>query len=275
MWEFPNIDPVAFSIGPVAVRWYALAYLAGFLLGWQYCMKLAGLDAGQRPDRRDIDDFLPWAVGGVILGGRLGYVLFYQFEYYAANPLSILKLWQGGMSFHGGVLGVITALVWFSFVRRIALLRLADLVCACVPIGLFFGRIANFINGELFGRVTDSAWGMVFPRGGLLPRHPSQLYEAALEGGALFLILFMLVKIKAVRDRPGIVAGAFLAGYGCFRAFIELFREPDAHIGYLDIFGGGFVTMGQVLSMPMVLSGLGLIVYALVKHNRKRHGELA
>ncbi len=261
MWEFPNIDPVAFSIGPLLIRWYALAYLAGFLLGWRYCMHLAGLDEGARPDAGDVDDFLPWAIGGVILGGRLGYVLFYHFDYYVLHPAGIFKIWEGGMSFHGGVLGVVMAMVWFAFVRKVSLLRLADLIAACAPIGLFFGRLANFINGELYGRVTDSAWGMVFPHGGALPRHPSQLYEAALEGAALFVILFMLVRVEWVRARRGVVAGAFLIGYGVFRAFIELFREPDAHIGLI----GGVVSMGQVLSLPMILAGLLLVIVAFIR----------
>ena len=192
MIEFPNIDPVAFSLGPIDIRWYALAYLAGILLGWQYCMRLAGLDLEQKPSREDIDDFLPWAIAGVIFGGRLGYVLFYNLEFYLDNPSQILQLWQGGMSFHGGALGVILALIIYPFFKKIPHLRLADCVCASVPIGLLFGRIANFINGELFGRVTDSKFGMVFPHGGELPRHPSQLYEAVLEGAVLFLILFVL-----------------------------------------------------------------------------------
>ena len=265
MWDFPNIDPVAISLGPFDVRWYALAYLAGFLVGWWYCLRLAGLDDEKRPDRNDIDDFLPWVIGGVILGGRLGYVLFYNFEYYAANPIDALKIWQGGMSFHGGALGVILALIIYPYIHKIRHLRLADCICASVPIGLFFGRIANFINGELYGRVTDSSWGMVFPRGGALPRHPSQLYEAALEGGVLFVILFIMMRVEAVRNRPGIVSGVFLAGYGTFRAIVELFREPDAHIGFI----GGAATMGQILSVPMILAGAGLVIYAIVKNNAK------
>ena len=174
--EFPNIDPVALALGPIQIRWYALAYLAGFLLGWRYCLHLAGLSAragAQRPNREDIDDFLPWVILGVILGGRIGYVLFYQFELYAQHPLEALKIWHGGMSFHGGALGVIAALIIYPIVRKFPHLRLADMVCACVPIGLFFGRVANFINGELFGRITDSPLGMVFPGGGPFPRHPS------------------------------------------------------------------------------------------------------
>lgn len=261
MWEFPNIDPVAIAIGPLAIRWYALAYLAGIILGWRYCMMLAGLDQGTRPTKQDVDDFLPWAVAGVILGGRIGYVLFYQHAHYFAHPIEILKIWQGGMSFHGGAIGVIIMLFVFPWLRGFAPLRLADYVCAAVPIGLFFGRIANFINGELYGRVTDSAWGMVFPRGGELPRHPSQLYEAGLEGLVLFLILMVLVLTPDVRRRPGIVAGAFLAWYGMFRAFIEFFREPDAYLGLI----GGVISMGQILSLPMIVVGLGVVAYAMIK----------
>ncbi|MGB0720234.1 MAG: prolipoprotein diacylglyceryl transferase, partial [Bdellovibrionales bacterium] len=225
--EFPHIDPVAFSIGPVPfidlvfpIRWYALAYLAGFLLGWRYALYLAGLDPLRKPDRVIVDDFLTWVVAGVIVGGRLGYVLFYNFDYYAANPVDILKLWHGGMSFHGGALGVVAALVIYPMIKGFHPLRLADIVCAAVPIGLFFGRIANFINGELFGRAGDVPWAMVFPRGGDVPRHPSQLYEAGLEGFVLFFLLFFMMRSDRVRNRPGLVSGAFLAGYGCFRAFV-------------------------------------------------------
>jgi phosphatidylglycerol:prolipoprotein diacylglycerol transferase len=258
MWEFPNIDPVAVAVGPIVIRWYALAYLAGFLLGWKYCMKLAGMDKDARPNAADIDDFLPWVIIGVILGGRFGYVLFYYPSYFIANPLDAFKIWEGGMSFHGGTLGVIAAMVGFSVLRKISLLRLADLIAVCAPIGLFFGRIANFINGELYGRVTESAWGIVFPRAGELPRHPSQLYEAALEGAALFVVLFFLARMPAVRDRRGMLAGVFLIGYGAFRAFIEFFREPDKHIGLI----GEFISMGQVLSLPMIVAGLVLIFIA-------------
>lgn len=264
MWEFPNIDPVAFEVGPVVVRWYALAYLAGFLLGWRYCLHLAGLYEGGRPNKVDIDDFLTWAIIGVILGGRIGYVLFYQFEHYTAHPGDILKLWQGGMSFHGGAAGVIIALIIFAWRRKISLLRLSDIVCAAVPIGLFFGRIANFINGELYGRITEAPVGMVFPHGGELPRHPSQLYEAALEGAVLFILLWLMMRSEAVRERPGIVAGTFLAGYGIFRAFVEFFREPDTHLGLF----GGFISMGQILSLPMIVAGFVFITLALRKNTQ-------
>ncbi|MGH1398837.1 MAG: prolipoprotein diacylglyceryl transferase [Alphaproteobacteria bacterium] len=256
MFEFPNIDPVALSLGPLQIRWYALSYLAGFVLGWRYCLSLVR-GQGARPNADDIDDFLTWAIVGVILGGRIGYVLFYSFDYFLHDPLSALKIWQGGMSFHGGTLGVLVAMFGFAWRRKIDVLRLADVVCAAAPIGLFFGRLANFINGELFGRVTESAVGIVFPRGGELPRHPSQLYEAALEGLVLFVVLAVLIRNDWVRARSGIVAGAFLVGYGVFRAFVELFREPDAHIGlYFDV-----ISQGQILCVPMILGGVAVIVW--------------
>jgi phosphatidylglycerol:prolipoprotein diacylglycerol transferase len=218
-----------------------------------------------RPNRLDIDDFLSWGILGVILGGRIGYVLFYQSSLYMHDPLEILKLWHGGMSFHGGASGMIIAMVVYAWRKKFSILRLTDIVCCAVPIGLFFGRIANFVNGELFGRVTDAPWGMVFPRGGDLPRHPSQLYEAGLEGLVLFFILFALVRVKAVRDRPGIISGVFLIGYAISRTVIEFFREPDVQIGFL---AGGY-TMGQVLCVPMMIGGLVAILYAL-KHESVR-----
>lgn len=256
---FPEIDPIAFSIGPVVVRWYALAYLAGFLGGWKYALYLCGLNPQNRPTRDDIDNFLPYAVLGVILGGRLGYVLFYQPSLYAANPLDAFKVWEGGMAFHGGALGVIVALIIFSWVNKIQLLRLSDIVCACVPIGVFFGRIANFINGELYGRPTDASWGVIFPWAGEEPRHPSQLYEAFLEGAVLFVILLFLYKKMNMRHHPGVVTGSFLAGYAGFRMIVEFFREPDAHLGFII----AEISMGQILSLPMMLLGFGVMVYAL------------
>ncbi len=264
--DFPNIDPIAFSVGPLVVRWYALAYLVGFLGGWKYALYLVGMGSDTEkskrfPTREHIDDFLPYAVLGVILGGRIGYVLFYQLPLYAQNPLSAFKIWEGGMAFHGGALGVILALFLYAFFKKIALLRLTDIVCAAVPIGVFFGRIANFVNGELWGRTTDKAWGVVFPYAGDAPRHPSQLYESALEGFVLFFILFGLYKWRVTRNMPGVVTGAFLAGYGLFRMFIENFREPDAHLGFI----WGSVSMGQILSVPMVMLGVGVIGYAILK----------
>jgi phosphatidylglycerol:prolipoprotein diacylglycerol transferase len=256
---FPEIDPIAFSLGPIVVRWYALAYLTGFMGGWKYALHLCGLNSKNRPTRDDIDNFLPYAVLGVILGGRIGYVLFYQPALYAANPLDALKVWEGGMAFHGGILGVITSLILFSWLNKIQLLRLSDIICAVAPIGLFFGRIANFINGELFGRPTDAPWGVVFPWGGEMPRHPSQLYEAFLEGAVLFIILLILYKKTNARNHPGVVSGAFLIGYAAFRMIVEQFRQPDAHLGFIV----GDISMGQLLSLPMLLLGLGVMTYAL------------
>ena len=251
---FPDIDPIAIQIGPLAIRWYALAYIAGILLGWRYVIHLV-----KRPpivmDRTAVDDFVTWATVGIIVGGRLGYVLFYKPGYYLHNPLEALFLWRGGMSFHGGLLGVLIAIVMFARRRGIPVLALGDIIAATAPIGLFFGRIANFINGELYGRITDSPLGMVFPHGGPLPRHPSQLYQAALEGLVLFAILAVLAHRTEIRRRPGFVGGVFLAGYAIARMIGEMFREPDAHLGFII----GPITMGQILSLPMLLIGLYLI----------------
>ena len=251
---YPAIDPVLVEIGPFAIRWYALSYVAGILLAWRY-MSWLTTKSPAGITKADIDDFVVWATLGVVLGGRIGYVLFYKPGYYIYHPLDALAVWEGGMSFHGGLLGVILAIWLFARQRGYHWFALGDLVCAAVPIGLFLGRIANFINGELYGRVTDAALGMVFPRGGPLPRHPSQLYEAALEGIVLFLVLFALATRPGTFARRGLVAGTFLAGYGISRIVAEFFREPDAHLGFL--FAGA--TMGQLLSLPLVFAGLWLI----------------
>ncbi len=259
---FP-IDPVAFAIGPIVIRWYALAYLAGFILGWKYCLKIVARGApNMRPNAEDIDNFLTWAVIGVILGGRVGYILFYQLDYYMSEPLDALKIWRGGMSFHGGVLGVMLAMVGFSQKHKIPLLRLSDIICAAAPIGLFFGRIANFINAELYGRATNLPWAVKFPNVDE-PRHPSQLYEALLEGLVLFIILYILTKNP--KTKRGTITGAFLLGYGIFRAAIELVREPDMQLGLI----GGFISMGQILSLPMIIAGLALIVFSIKSQNAK------
>ena len=252
---FPHIDPIAVSLGPLAIRWYAIAYIAGLLLGWRYCRWLA-----KRPpallSERAVDDFLLWATLGVILGGRFGYILFYQFGYYLEHPLEIVFIWRGGMSFHGGLLGVALAIVFFARKEKVPVLALGDIVAAAVPVGLFFGRIANFVNAELFGRPTDLPWGVIFPRQ-TLPRHPSQLYEAGLEGLVLFAVLFVLVRRGAL-ERRGQATGVFLIGYALSRILVELVREPDQHLGFL--FGG--VTMGQVLSLPMALLGIAFLVWS-------------
>jgi len=260
---FPDIDPVIFQIGPFALRWYALAYLAGLLLGIYYMTWLAKRYA-LNFDKETLDDFLTWAVFGVILGGRLGYVLFYKPDFYFYNPGEILQVWKGGMSFHGGILGVTAAMYLFARKRGLPFLELTDLVSVAAPIGLFFGRIANFINGELFGRVTDVSWGVIFPMGGPLPRHPSQLYESLFEGLVLFLVLLFLFRFKGLRGRPGFMTGTFLIGYALARMGVEFFREPDAYLGFL--FAGA--TMGQLLSMPMLALG-GFLVYVSFRPDDK------
>jgi phosphatidylglycerol:prolipoprotein diacylglycerol transferase len=252
---FPNLDPVIVSFGPVAIRWYALAYVIGLVLGWRYIRYLA---KGAVPglNQRAADDFLVWCTPGVILGGRLGYVIFYQPGYFIDHPGQIPVIWQGGMSFHGGMLGVIAALLLFARLRKLNVLSVADAAACAVPIGLFFGRIANFINGELYGRASDVSWAMVFPSGGPAPRHPSQLYEAFGEGLLLFIVLTVLVFVFRASRRPGVLTGVFLIGYGLSRIVVELFREPDAFLGF--IFGG--ISMGQILSLPMILFGLYLVL---------------
>lgn len=255
---FPQIDPVIVSLGPLAIHWYGLAYVAGILLGWLYARRLVARARLWPHDRApmtlaDIDDFVFWAAIGIVAGGRLGYVLFYDFAAFLQNPLSLFAIWNGGMSFHGGMIGTIVAIAAFSRTRSIPVWSLLDTIAAVVPIGLFFGRLANFINSELWGRPSDVPWAIVFPTGGPLPRHPSQLYEAALEGLLLFAVLAFLVYGLKKLKTPGFVAGAFVAGYGAARVFVEFFREPDAHIGYLF---GGWLTMGMVLSLPMILIGV-------------------
>ncbi|MGD8325522.1 MAG: prolipoprotein diacylglyceryl transferase [Sphingomonadales bacterium] len=253
---FPNIDPEIFSIGPFALRWYALAYIVGLLLAWRYVLKL--VDQPHSPmARRHADDFFFWAVLGVILGGRIGYILFYNFDAYMSDPLAMLRLWEGGMSFHGGLLGVTLAMYLFCRHHKLSLFRFADYIACGVPIGLFLGRLANFINGELYGRVTDVPWAFIFPTGGPDPRHPSQLYEALMEGLILFVVLWVLFHKTPARRWPGFLVGTYTAGYGVSRFIVETVREPDAHIGFLST----GLTMGQTLSIPMILFGLWLMYY--------------
>lgn len=259
---FPVFDPVAISIGPVAIRWYALAYIAGIVLGWLYARWLIAQDAlwgaRPRPDGRTLDDLLTWVTLGVVLGGRLGFVLFYRPGYYLEQPLEALMIWRGGMAFHGGLLGVVVAILLYSRARRLPAITFCDILGVVTPIGLFFGRIANFINGELWGRVSDVPWAMVFPAAGPEPRHPSQLYQAALEGIALFILLAVAVRLGALK-RPGLALGLFGAGYGVARIIGEAFRQYDPAIGLI----GGFLTMGMILSLPMVAVGAFFIVRAM------------
>ena len=275
--QFPDFKPVWFSIGPLDVRWYALAYVAGIVLGWWYASRLARNNAVWQPGKPPVttvqlDDLVLWITLGIILGGRFGYALFYKPSLYAQvvggpDHLALFRLWDGGMSFHGGLIGVTLAICWFAWKNRIRLLSLGDLVAPVVPIGLFFGRVANFINGELWGRPTDAPWGMVFCNrtietmygfcpAGYVPRHPSQLYEAALEGIALAVILWLAVFKGRLLAKPGYVTGIFLFGYGLVRALLENVREPDA--GKLSELPFG-LTMGMMLSVPMMIIGAWLI----------------
>lgn len=254
---FPEIDPIALSLGPLQIRWYALAYLAGFIGGWKYAIWLANHDPARRPNAVDADNILPWMVLGVILGGRIGYVLFYNLGYYIDNPLQIPVIWEGGMSFHGGLLGVAVVCISYARLNRFSALAMGDLVATVVPIGLFFGRIANFINGELFGRVTSVPWAFTFPYGGDLPRHPSQLYEAFLEGIVLFFVLLWCWKQPQIRRSPGMIFGIFTIGYALSRFMVEFVREPDPQIGLIL----EYFTLGQLLCLPMMLAGALLIAY--------------
>ena len=256
---FPGFDPVLIQVGPLAIRWYALAYIGSLLLGWRIMRRLVRLSPPVATELQT-DDFLTWATLGVVLGGRLGYVLFYQPGQYLQNPLGAFAVWQGGMSFHGGCLGVVVALVLYCHRNSIPLLGFADRLAVVVPIGLMLGRIANFINGELWGRPAPDwlPWAMIFPAAGPEPRHPSQLYQAGMEGLILLLVLAFLCRSPAIRARFGMLTGVFLVGYGIARIIGEFFRQPDAFLGFL--FAGA--TMGQLLSVPMILAGAWLIARA-------------
>jgi phosphatidylglycerol---prolipoprotein diacylglyceryl transferase len=266
---FPAINPVLISIGPFAVRWYALAYIVGIIAGWLYARAMIAsqrLWGGPAPITvGEFDDFIIWITLGIILGGRIGYVLFYNLPQFAAHPIQIFELWNGGMSFHGGVLGCVVATVLFALRRGLPILSLGDVTTAVCPIGLFLGRIANFINGELWGRPTDVPWAMIFPNGGPIPRHPSQLYEAALEGLVLLIVLGLLVRLGALK-RPGLVTGAFFLGYGIARTICEFFREPDAQLEAFTRSTGG-LTMGMLLCIPLIVAGIGLIALALSRQS--------
>jgi len=255
---YPGFDPIVVQIGPLAIRWYALAYIVSLIIGWQVMRRLVTWTPAVATAEQT-DDFLTWATLGVVLGGRLGYVLFYQPGVYLQDPVKIFQVWQGGMSFHGGAIGVTLALFLFCRIRRIPLLGFADRIAAVVPIGLGLGRLANFINGELWGREAPEwlPWAMR-PTPLSPPLHPSQLYEAFMEGFVLLLILQFLMQQRAIRARFGTVTGAFLIGYGSARIIGEMFRQPDAFLGFL--WQG--ITMGQVLSVPMILAGLFLILRA-------------
>jgi phosphatidylglycerol:prolipoprotein diacylglycerol transferase len=256
---FPQFDPVLIEVGPLAIRWYALAYIVSLVIGWRLVRWLASR-APAVAGPAQVDDFLTWATLGVVVGGRLGYVLFYQPSRFLAAPWQILEVWQGGMSFHGGLLGVAIAIVWFCRSQGIPVLGFADRVAVVAPLGLGLGRIANFINGELWGREAPAwlPWAMIFPTGGPVPRHPSQLYQALLEGVLLLTVMVLLARRESLRQRFGLLTGMFLLGYGIARITGEFFRQPDPFLGFL-VAGA---TMGQLLSVPMVLAGLWLIARA-------------
>ncbi|MCB1517609.1 MAG: prolipoprotein diacylglyceryl transferase [Hyphomicrobiaceae bacterium] len=265
--QFPLIDPIAFSVGPLNVHWYALAYLGGVALGVLYGLLLLRSrplwpDATPPFTAAQFIDFGFWAVIGIILGGRIGYVLFYQPAAFAQNPIAIFEVWNGGMSFHGGLLGMIVAMIFFARSTGANTLSAFDLLAAVAPLGLMLGRIANFINGELYGRETNLPWGIIFPGGGDVPRHPSQLYEAALEGLILFLVLRLVTHVWHGFKKPGLVAGIFGIGYALSRILVEQVRLPDAFIGYLY---GGWLTLGMLLTLPVLLAGVGLVIYALTR----------
>jgi len=263
MLEFPNINPVAVDLGIIKIRWYALSYIVGILLSWFLILKIIKIKKIDL-NSKEISDLVSNCMIGIIIGGRLGYVFFYNPEYYSNNLLEIFKIWNGGMSFHGGFIGVIFAVIYSSKLFKIPILTFADLIAIVAPVGLFFGRLANFINGELFGRTTNHSFGIIFPNGGDVPRHPSQLYEAFFEGIVLFIILWVMMYIFDLLKKPGIITSLFIFFYGVFRFFIEFFREPDQHIGllYFDF------SMGQILSFPMILIGL---YFSIIFYNKSKN----
>ena len=255
MFDFPDINPVIFSFGPLAISWYSLAYVAGIMLGWLYANRLILLYP-VNINKKHIEGFVSWAIIAIIIGGRLGYVLFYDLEKYLSDPIEILKTYKGGMSFHGAIIGIILAAYLYCRKYQLNFLSLTDILATVAPIGLFLGRLANFINAELYGRETNVPWAVIFPYGGNVPRHPSQLYEACLEGLILFFIMMYFAYRHKSLQNPGKLSGIFLICYAIFRAFIELFREPDAKIGFIL----HYFTLGQILCMPMGLIGIYLLI---------------
>lgn len=252
--EFPQIDPILVSIGPLSIRWYGLMYLFGFLFAMWLANKRAD-KKGSGWTREQVSDLLFLGFLGVVVGGRVGYVLFYQLDTFLNSPLYLFKVWTGGMSFHGGLLGVISAMAWYAYRNGRSFFNVADFIAPLVPFGLGLGRLGNFMNDELWGRVTDVSWAVLFPSGGYLPRHPSQLYEFALEGVLLFILLNLYIR----KPRPvGAVSGLFLLGYGTFRFIVEYFREPDEHLGLF----GDFISMGQILSSPMIILGVLMVLWS-------------
>lgn len=255
-----GLDPVLLQLGPLAIRWYSMAYLVGIVLGWRFLLRLTR-DSDAPLAHDDVEELITWATIGIIAGGRIAYVIFYEPANYLTNPLGIFALWRGGMSFHGGALGVGLATYLFCKKRNLIWLSVLDRVAMCAPLGLMLGRIANFINGELWGRPTTLPWGIVFPDGGPLPRHPSQLYEAILEGPLLFLIMWSLYRFTSTRRQPGVLTGSFVLGYGIVRFLVEFVREPDQQlIAFAQATG---LHMGQWLCVPMIVGGAALVLFGL------------
>ena len=261
MLEFPNINPIAIDLGIIQIRWYAFSYIAGILLSWALILKIIKFKS-INIDKKVISELISNSMIGIIIGGRLGYVIFYNPEYFLNNLTEIFKLWNGGMSFHGGFIGVIMAVIYTSKVSKTPIMLLADLIAVVSPIGIFFGRLANFINGELYGRVTNHTFGMIFPNGGNLPRHPSQLYEAFFEGFILFIIMLLFIKFTNIINKRGFISALFISLYGSFRFCIEFFREPDMHIGLLYF----NFSMGQLLSLPMIIIGFYFMILIIKKN---------
>ncbi|MEK6733901.1 MAG: prolipoprotein diacylglyceryl transferase [Pseudomonadota bacterium] len=264
--SFPDINPVLLQFGetPFKITWYSLSYVVGIILGWIYVKHINKIGSVQPPIKdKSIDDLITALILGIILGGRLGYVLFYDLDYNLSNPANIIKTWEGGMSFHGGLLGVIIAIFIYCKINKLKFFKIMDLLACATPIGLCFGRIANFINAELYGRYTNSSLGVIFP-GDVTARHASQLYESALEGVLLFIILYLLYTRTKIQQYCGMLSGFFLLFYAMFRTILENFREPDAHIGFVFF----EYTMGQLLSLPMIIAGLIIIFYSLKTHKK-------
>ena len=260
--SFPSISPIFFSIGPLEIRWYSLAYIVGFIFAWRYIKYLSSnkkiYDVKANINEKLVDDLVFYSILGLIIGARIGYVLFYNFAYYSDNLVEIVYLWQGGLSFHGGLIGIIIAALLVSRSFKCSFFEVSDLICVSAPVGIFFGRIANFINGELYGRPANFLFGMIFPNADDQFRHPSQLYEAFLEGLLLFIILNILIFRYYKLKSPGFVSGAFLLLYGVFRYSVEFTREPDVQVGYI----ANFFTMGMLLSIPMIIAGLTILLLA-------------
>jgi len=265
-----NFDPVLIDLGLFQIRWYSIAYILGIIIGWMYATKIIKLTTINKYNFRQIktphfNDLIIYLVIGIVLGGRLGYVLFYNFNYYGQNPFEIFKLWQGGMSFHGGLLGVIVSIIFFSRKTKINFFKFADIVSCVAPIGIFLGRIANFINGELYGKISTLPWAVIFPNGGNVARHPSQIYEAILEGLILFILINYIALKKQLLFKTGYISGYFLISYSILRMFVENFREPDIHIGYFF----NYFSLGTLLSLATLITGL--IIIMSVKKNEQNN----